>query len=116
MSQMNQIKKEKISFSQKFENNYIKEKDKEYFSLEDSINKYDHNNLFLLDQANDKEYGNMEDYLDLSYKITPPELQESYGQKVLEIIDSINPSKTPNNKNPKTIVINNIIKLINPWE
>lgn len=95
MSQMNQIKKEKISFSQKFENNYIKEKDKEYFSLEDSINKYDHNNLFLLDQANDKEYGNMEDYLDLSYKITPPELQESYGQKVLEIIDSIKNSKIP---------------------
>ena len=92
---MNQIKKGKISFSQKFGSNYIKEKDKEYFSLEDSINKYDHNNLFLLDQANDKEYGNMEDYLDFSCKITPPELQESYGQKVIEIIDSINKSKIP---------------------
>ena len=84
----------KLSFSEKFMKNYIYDNEKDYTNLEDLFNKYDYNNLLLLDKADNKEYNNIEDYLNLSYKITPLEKQKFYSDKILNLINSLKKSTT----------------------
>lgn len=84
----------KLSFSEKFMKNYIYDNEKDYTNLEDLFNKYDYNNLLLLDKADNKEYNIIEDYLNLSYKITPLEKQKFYNDKILNLINSLKKSAT----------------------
>jgi hypothetical protein len=74
--------------------NYIYDQEKDYTNLEDLFNKYDYNNLLLLDKVDDKEYNIIEDYLNLSYKVTPLEKQKFYSDKILNLINSLKKSTT----------------------
>ena len=82
-----------FSFTKQFGN--IPGTNKRYISLEEAIKKYDHDNLLFFDQPKYKESEKMKEYLYLSYKVTPSELQDNYGNKVIEIINNMQKSQTP---------------------
>ena len=96
--QMNQSKiemtseKETISLLEKFHSD---DKDEIYLSLEDSIKKYDHDNLLFLDKAQNKEYDKIKEKLNISYSITAKELQKKYSKEIIDAIKLINKTNIP---------------------
>ena len=96
--QMNQSKiemtseKETISLLEKFHSD---DKDEIYLSLEDSIKKYDHDNLLFLDKAQNKEYDKIKEKLNISYSITAKELQNKYSKEIIDAIKLINKTNIP---------------------
>ena len=87
--------KETISLIEKFHSDDKDEIDKVYLSLEDSIKKYDHDNLLFLDKAQNKEYDKIKEKLNISYSITAKELQNKYSKEIIDAIKLMNKTKTP---------------------
>ena len=84
---------EKITFIEKFSKKKIQTKRK-YVSLEDAIEKYDKNNLIYFEQIGGLEKNNIKKLLKQSYAITPLELQQKYGNKIIDAIKLIKKSQT----------------------
>ena len=83
---------EKITFIEKFSKKKI-QTERIYVSLEDAIEKYDQNNLIFFEQMRGEAKSNINKLLEQSYEITPSELQQKYGNKVIDAINSIKKSQ-----------------------
>ena len=83
------------SLALKYDSDYKEPINKEYLFLEDSIRKYDHDNLIFLDQDKSKDYDDIKNLLDKNYSVTPLEFQSKYGNEVLNLIKSMNKTIIP---------------------
>ena len=84
---------EKITFIEKFSKKKI-QTERIYVSLEDAIEKYDQNNLIFFEQMRGEAKSNINKLLEQSYEITPSELQQKYGNKIIDAIKLIKKFQT----------------------